>query len=80
MAKTQGGSTTLKTSAPKPPITSTSKPPSAKRGTNVASASDQQLVNQPADNKKKGVDDKEAPDQLNAGSQIGIHAHHFSLG
>jgi hypothetical protein len=42
VAKTQGGSTLLKTSMPKPPIISTPRPPSTKKGTDVASPSNQQ--------------------------------------
>jgi hypothetical protein len=59
LAKTQGGSTPLKTSTPRPPIVSTPQPPSAKKGTYVASSSNQQLADQPTDDKKKGADDKE---------------------
>jgi hypothetical protein len=41
VAKTQGGSTLLKTSAPKPPISGIPQPPSAKKGTYAASLSTQ---------------------------------------
>jgi myo-inositol-hexaphosphate 3-phosphohydrolase len=59
VAKTQGGSSPLKTSALKLPIASTPQPPSAKKGTYTASSSDQQSTDQPVDDKKKGADDKE---------------------
>jgi hypothetical protein len=65
MGKTQGGSTPLKTSAPKPLIASTPRPPLAKKGTYVASPSDQHPTDQPVDDQKKGADDKEVPVDTN---------------
>jgi hypothetical protein len=58
VAKTQGGSTLLRSSAPKPPITGTPQPPSAKKGAYLASSSTQHPADQPVDD-KKGADDKE---------------------
>jgi hypothetical protein len=43
----------------KPPIVNTPRPPLAKKGTYVASSSNQQPTDQPTDDKKKGADDKE---------------------
>jgi hypothetical protein len=57
VAKTYGGSTPLKSPVPKP----LTRPPSAKKGTYVASASNQPPADQQADDKKKGADDKEVP-------------------
>jgi hypothetical protein len=62
VAKTQGGSTPLKTSATKQWTSGTPRPPSTKKGTYVASASTHQPTDQPVDNKRKGtlaVEDKE---------------------
>jgi hypothetical protein len=59
VVKTQGSNTLLKSSVPKPPIASSPRPPSAKKGTYVASPSNQQPTDQPVDDKKKGADDKE---------------------
>jgi hypothetical protein len=59
VAKTQGSSTSLKTSAPKPPIGGTPQTPSAKKGTYAASPSTQHPFGQSTDDKKKGVEDKE---------------------
>jgi hypothetical protein len=39
----------------------TPQPPSTKKGTYVASTSNQLPTDQPVDDKKKGVDDKEVP-------------------
>jgi hypothetical protein len=60
LAKTQGGSTPLKTSAPKPSIGGTPRPPSVKKGTYAASPSTQQPTDQSVDD-KKGAADKEVP-------------------
>jgi hypothetical protein len=68
VAKTQGGSTPLKTTEPKPPIGETPRPPSVKKGTYAASPSTQQHTDQPVDGKKKGGTDKEVlvdPNDLN---------------
>jgi hypothetical protein len=61
VAKTHGGSTPLKLPAPKPLTIGTPRPPSAKKGTYVASTSNQPPVDQQADDKKKREDDKEVP-------------------
>jgi hypothetical protein len=60
VARTQGSSTPLKSSAPKPPIASSPRPHSTKKGIYVASPSNQQPADQLVDDKKKGTDDKEA--------------------
>jgi hypothetical protein len=59
VTKTQGGSTPLRSPAPKQPTIGTPRPPSAKKGTYFASPSTQQSADQPADDKKKEADDKE---------------------
>jgi hypothetical protein len=59
VVKMQGGSTPLRSPATKPLTVGTPWPPSAKKGTYVASPSNQQLTDQPVDDKKKGADDKE---------------------
>jgi hypothetical protein len=58
VAKTQGDSTPLRSSVPKPPIVGTHRTPSTKKGAYTASPSTQPPVDQPVDD-KKGVDDKE---------------------
>jgi hypothetical protein len=55
VAKTQGGSTPLKTSASKSPIGGTPRAPSAKKGTYVASPYTQQPIDQLVDDKKNGT-------------------------
>jgi hypothetical protein len=65
VAKTHGGSTPIKSPAPKPPTSGTPRPPPAKKGTYVASGSIQQPTNQQVDQKKKGGADKEVPADLN---------------
>jgi hypothetical protein len=57
--KTQGGSTPLRSSTPKPSIAGTPQAPSAKKGAFVASPSTQPPADQPMDDKKKGANDKE---------------------
>jgi hypothetical protein len=59
VAKTEGGSNSLRSSMSKPLIIDSPRPPSAKKGTYTASPSTQQPANQPADDTKKGADDKE---------------------
>jgi hypothetical protein len=59
VAKTQGSGTLLKSSVPKPPIASSPRPPSVKKGTYVASASNQLFIDQLVDDMKKGVDYKD---------------------
>jgi hypothetical protein len=61
VTKTHGSSTPLKLPAPKPLTIGTPRPPSAKKGTYVASTSNHPPVDQQADDKKKGADDKEVP-------------------
>jgi hypothetical protein len=56
----QGGSTLLRSPMPKPLTISNPRPPSAKKGTYVASPSYQLPADQPVDD-KKGIDDKEVP-------------------
>jgi hypothetical protein len=52
VAKTQGGSTLLRSSAPKPPIAATPWTPSVKKNAYSASPSTQHPANQPVDDKK----------------------------
>jgi hypothetical protein len=54
VAKTQGGSTLLRSSAPKPLTIDTPRPPSVKKGTYAASPSTQQAIDQSTDDTKKG--------------------------
>jgi hypothetical protein len=64
IAKTHGGNTSIKSSAPKPSTIDSPRLPLAKKGAYGASVSNQQLVNQSADLKKEAVD-KEVPPDLN---------------
>jgi hypothetical protein len=67
-AKTHRGSTRVRLAAPKPLSGCTLQPPVEKKGTFVGSTSNQPIVNQPADDKKKGATDKEVlvdPDDTN---------------
>jgi hypothetical protein len=59
VAKTQGGSTPLRSSTPKPPTGGTPRTPSPKKGIYMTSASNQLLVDQSVGDKKKGVNNKE---------------------
>jgi hypothetical protein len=59
VVKTQGGSTLLRSPVPKQLTFGTPPPPSIKKGTYVASTSNQLPTDQPVDDKRKGVDDKE---------------------
>jgi hypothetical protein len=70
VSKTQGGNTPLKTSATKPPTGGMIRPPSAKKGTYVASASTRQPTNQPVDNKQKGTLAMEDKEILSAPSNL----------
>jgi hypothetical protein len=54
VAKTHDGSTLFKLLAPKPVTIGTPRPPSAKKGTYIASTSNQPPTDQQADDKKKG--------------------------
>jgi hypothetical protein len=62
VAKTHDGNTQSKSPVPKPPTRGTPRPPSAKKGTHVASESNQPPADLHADDKKKEVADKEVPD------------------
>jgi hypothetical protein len=62
VAKTNGGSSPSKASAPKPPTDNTLQVPPATKGTNVASAPTLAPANQKVDSKLKGtvgIEDKE---------------------
>jgi hypothetical protein len=59
VAKTHNDSTSFKSLAPKPPTIGSPQPPSAKKGTYGASASNQQPIDQPMDGRKEEADDKE---------------------
>jgi hypothetical protein len=59
VVKTQGCSTPLRSPAPKPLTVGTHRHPTAKKGIYIVSPSNQQLVDQSVDDKKKGPDDKE---------------------
>jgi hypothetical protein len=61
VAKTSGGSTLFKLPTSKPQTISTPRPPSTKKGTKVASGSNQPPADQPPNDKKKGAADKEVP-------------------
>jgi hypothetical protein len=54
VAKTQGGSTLLRSSTPKPLTIDTPRPPSVKKVTYAASPSTQQAIDQSTDDTKKG--------------------------
>jgi hypothetical protein len=58
VAKTHGGSTSFKSPTPKQLTIGSPRPLSTKKGAYSASASNQQLVDQPTNVKKKEVDDK----------------------
>jgi hypothetical protein len=55
VAKAHGGSTLIRTTTPKPPAASTHRPPVEKKSTFMGSTSNQQIVDQPVDDKKKGL-------------------------
>jgi hypothetical protein len=59
VVKTQGGSTPLRSLAPKPLTVGTPRTHSAKKGTYTASTSNQLPADQLVINKKKGPNDKE---------------------
>jgi hypothetical protein len=59
VVKTHGGSTSSKSSVPKPLTIDSPQPPSAKKGAYGASASNQQPADQSADRKNKEANDKE---------------------
>jgi hypothetical protein len=59
VAKTHGGGTLIRTAVPKPPTGGTLHPPVEKKSTFVGSMSNQPIVDQATDDKKKGATDKE---------------------
>jgi hypothetical protein len=59
VAKAHGGSTPVRTAAPKPPAAGTLRPPIEKKSIFVGSTSNQPIADQPVDDKKKGAADKE---------------------
>jgi hypothetical protein len=61
VAKTHDKNTQSKSPMPKPPTRGTHRPPSAKKGTHVASESNQPPADLHADDKKKEATDKEVP-------------------
>jgi hypothetical protein len=68
MAKAQGGSTPIRTAAPKPSTVGTHRPPAEKKRTFVGSTSNQSIADQLVDDRKKGDADKEVavdPDDMN---------------
>jgi hypothetical protein len=68
VAKALGGSTPIITATPKPPGVDTHRPPVEKKSIFMGSTSNQPIADQPVDDKKKGVVDKEVavdPDDTN---------------
>jgi hypothetical protein len=59
VAKAQGGSTPIRTMAPKPSATGTLRPPVEKKSTFMCSTSNQPITDQSVDDNKKGAADKE---------------------
>jgi hypothetical protein len=57
VAKAHGGSTPIRTTAPKPPAAGTLRPPAEKKSTFVGSTSNQPIADQLVDDKKKGAAD-----------------------
>jgi hypothetical protein len=57
VAKAHGGSTPIRTAAPKPPAAGTLRPPAEKKSTFVGSTSNQPIADQLVDDKKKGAAD-----------------------
>jgi hypothetical protein len=58
VAKAHGGSTPVRTAAPKPLASSTLRPPTEKKSTFMGSTSNQPIADQLVDDKKKGAADK----------------------
>jgi hypothetical protein len=58
VAKTSNRSNLFRLPVPKPQTISTPRPPSAKKGTHVASGSNQPPTDQPVDDKRKGLQTK----------------------
>jgi hypothetical protein len=74
VAKAHGGSTPIRTVAPKPPVAGTHRPPVEKKSTFMGSTSNQPIPDQPVDDKKKGAVDKEVavdPDDSNKKLRLG---------
>jgi hypothetical protein len=68
VAKAHGGSTPIRTTAPKPPAVGTHRPPIEKKSTFVGSTSNQPIIDKSVDDKKKGDADKKVaidPDDMN---------------
>jgi hypothetical protein len=65
VAKTSSRSNLFRLPVPKPQTIGTPRPPSAKKGTHVASGSNQPPADQSVDDKRKGAADKEDPANLN---------------
>jgi hypothetical protein len=61
MTKTHRGSTRAKMAMPRPAAGCTPRPPAAKKGTLVASTSNQSAADQPTANEEKGATHKEIP-------------------
>jgi hypothetical protein len=59
VAKTHGGSTPVRTAAPKALAGGTLQPPAEKKSTFMGFTSNQHTADQPTDDKKKGASDKE---------------------
>jgi hypothetical protein len=59
VAKAHGGSTPVRTMAPKPPTAGTLRPPAEKKSTFMSSTSNQPIADQSVDDKEKGATDKE---------------------
>jgi hypothetical protein len=78
MAKTHDGSTPARMTTSEPPTGGTTRPPSAKKGVNVASGYNPQPTDQQGDDKNKDVVDKEVPvgfDDLDKKLCVSISLH-----
>jgi hypothetical protein len=74
VAKAHGGSTTIGTAVPKPPVAGTYRSPAEKKNTFVGSTSNQPIADQAVDDKKKGAVDKEVsvdPNDTNKKIRLG---------
>jgi hypothetical protein len=74
VAKAHGGSTPIRTAAPKSPAVGTHWSPAEKKSTFMGSMSNQPIADQPADDKKKGAADKDVavdPDDMNKKLRFG---------
>jgi hypothetical protein len=72
VAKTHGGSTSFKLPAPKPSTVASPRPPSAKKGANGASVSNQQPTDQSTDRKKEADDKEVLVDPINSDKKLRI--------